>query len=182
MDDSFFTSIGEGRTVSLILALKDGPLIMKDLKHILTNSQTLRGRLDRMEGDGLIRVSISLDGHKFVVAELTELGKDVAMLFTMTNLLVSPGKEVGEKSIDMKHFDTVVRLLRGKEYMVQREIVKNIKTFDTVIRVLDAMESDGLVIKEEAHEGVRQIRYSLTPLGEQIADVFESVHQKMMAV
>ena len=182
MDDSFFTSIGEGRTVSLILALKDGPLIMKDLKHILTNSQTLRGRLDRMEGDGLIRVSISLDGHKFVVAELTELGKDVAMLFTMTNLLVSPGKEVGEKSIDMKHFDTVVRLLRGKEYMVQREIVKNIKTFDTVIRVLDAMESDGLVIKEESHEGVRQIRYSLTPLGEQIADVFESVHQKMMAV
>ena len=182
MDDSFFTSIGEGRTVSLILALKDGPLIMKDLKHILTNSQTLRGRLDRMEGDGLIRVSISLDGHKFVVAELTELGKDVAMLFTMTNLLVSPGKEVGEKSIDMKHFDTVVRLLRGKEYMVQREIVKNIKTFDTVIRVLDAMESDGLVVKEEAHEGVRQIRYSLTPLGEQIADVFESVHQKMMAV
>lgn len=182
MDDSFFTSIGEGRTVSLILALKDGPLIMKDLKHILTNSQTLRGRLDRMEGDGLIRVSISLDGHKFVVAELTELGKDVAMLFTMTNLLVSPGKEVGEKSIDMKHFDTVVRLLRGKEYMVQREIVKNIKTFDTVIRVLDAMESDGLVIKEEAHEGVRQIKYSLTPLGEQIADVFESVHQKMMAV
>ena len=182
MDDSFFTSIGEGRTVSLILALKDGPLIMKDLKHILTNSQTLRGRLDRMEGDGLIRVSISLDGHKFVVAELTELGKDVAMLFTMTNLLVSPGKEVGEKSIDMKHFDTVVRLLRGKEYMVQREIVKNIKTFDTVIRVLDAMESDGLVVKEDAHEGVRQIRYSLTPLGEQIADVFESVHQKMMAV
>ena len=182
MDDSFFTSIGEGRTVSLILALKDGPLIMKDLKHILTNSQTLRGRLDRMEGDGLIRVSISLDGHKFVVAELTELGKDVAMLFTMTNLLVSPGKEVGEKSIDMKHFDTVIRLLRGKEYMVQREIVKNIKTFDTVIRVLDAMESDGLVVKEEAHEGVRQIRYSLTPLGEQIADVFESVHQKMMAV
>ncbi len=166
----------------MILALKDGPLIMKDLKHILTNSQTLRGRLDRMEGDGLIRVSISLDGHKFVVAELTELGKDVAMLFTMTNLLVSPGKEVGEKSIDMKHFDTVVRLLRGKEYMVQREIVKNIKTFDTVIRVLDAMESDGLVVKEEAHEGVRQIRYSLTPLGEQIADVFESVHQKMMAV
>lgn len=166
----------------MILALKDGPLIMKDLKHILTNSQTLRGRLDKMEGDGLIRVSISLDGHKFVVAELTELGKDVAMLFTMTNLLVSPGKEVGEKSIDMKHFDTVVRLLRGKEYMVQREIVKNIKTFDTVIRVLDAMESDGLVVKEEAHEGVRQIRYSLTPLGEQIADVFESVHQKMMAV
>ena len=166
----------------MILALKDGPLIMKDLKHILTNSQTLRGRLDRMEGDGLIRVSISLDGHKFVVAELTELGKDVAMLFTMTNLLVSPGKEVGEKSIDMKHFDTVVRLLRGKEYMVQREIVKNIKTFDTVIRVLNAMESDGIVIKEEAHEGVRQIRYSLTPLGEQIADVFESVHQKMMAV
>ena len=182
MDDSFFTSIGEGRTVSLILALKDGPLIMKDLKHILTNSQTLRGRLDRMEGDGLIKISISLDGHKYVVAELTELGKDVAMLFTMTNLLVSPGKEVGEKSIDMKHFDTVVRLLRGKEYMVQREIVKNIKTFDTVIRVLDAMESDGLVVKEEAHEGVRQIRYSLTPLGEQIADVFESVHQKMMAV
>ena len=166
----------------MILALKDGPLIMKDLKHILTNSQTLRGRLDRMEGDGLIKISISLDGHKFVVAELTELGKDVAMLFTMTNLLVSPGKEVGEKSIDMKHFDTVVRLLRGKEYMVQGDIVKNIKTFDTVIRVLDAMESDGLVIKEEAHEGVRQIRYSLTPLGEQIADVFESVHQKMMAV
>ena len=36
--------------------------------------------------------------------------------------------------------------------------------------------------KEEVHEGCRQIRYSLTLLGEQIADVFESVHQKMMAV
>ena len=166
----------------MILALKDGPLIMKDLKHILTNSQTLRGRLDRMEGDGLIKISISLDGHKYVVAELTELGKDVAMLFTMTNLLVSPGKDIRGKSIDMKHFDTVVRLLRGKECMVQMDIVKNIKTFDTVIRVLDAMESDGLLIKEEIHEGCRQIRYSLTPLGEQIADVFESVHQKMMAV
>lgn len=182
MDDRFFTSIGEGRTISLILALKDGPLIMRDLKHILSNSQSLRGRLDKMERDGLITVSISSDGHKFVVAELTELGKDVAMLFTMTNLLVSPGKEIGEKSIDMKHFDDVIRLLRDKEYMVQGDIVKNIKTFDTVIRVLDAMESDDLVIKEEVHEGCRQIRYSLTLLGEQIADVFESVHQKMMAV
>lgn len=182
MDDGFLTSIGNGRTIALMLKLRDGPCIMKDLKEIVLNFQSLKIRLNEMEKDGLVNVTTSLDGHKYVVVELTDLGKEIAMLFSITNMAVSPNKNISEKSIDMKHFDTVVRLLRGKEYMVQREIVKNIKTFDTVIRVLDAMESDGLVIKEEVHEGVRQIRYSLTPLGEQIADVFESVHQKMMAV
>ena len=41
------------------------------------------------------------------------------------------------------------------------------------------MEKDGLVIKVDNRQGGWEIRYSLTPLGRQIADVFQTVHSKI---
>ena len=173
------TSIGEGRTIAILLMLKDGPLIMKDLKGVIPNAQTLRNRLELMESDGLINISVVTVNHKQVVASLTDLGREAAMLFSMVDLSVSPDKELSEKSIDMRHFDTVIRMLRGKEYVVQRELRDSIGTFDTVIRVLEKMESEGLVDRVDNRKGGREIRYSLTPMGVRIADVYENLYQKI---
>ena len=176
---SIMTSVGEGRTIALLLMLRDGPLIMKDLKAVIPNAQTLRNRLEMMESDGLINISVVTVNHKQVVASLTDLGREAVMLFSMVDLSVSPGKELSEKSIDMKHFDTVVRMLRGKEYVVQRELRDSIGTFDTVIRVLERMESEGIVNKVDNRKGGREIRYSLTSAGRSIADVYQNIYNKI---
>lgn len=180
-DGEFFTSIGEGRTIALLLALKDAPapLILKDLLPIMTHTQTLRSRIDRMQSEGLVNVDVILEAHKKVAVSLTDLGKEAALLFSMANLSVSPGKELKEKSLDLKHADPILRMLCGKEYVVQKDIIGMLHSYDTVIKVLSVMEKDGLVIKVDNRQGGWEIRYSLTPLGRQIADVFQTVHSKI---
>lgn len=180
-DGDFFTSIGEGKTIALLLALKDapGPLIMKDLLPIINHTQTLRSRLDRMASEGLADVAVVLESHKKVVVSLTDTGREAALLFSMANLSVSPGKELREKSLDMRHADPILRMLRGKEYVVQKEFVDVLHSYDTVVKVMSVMEADGLVSKADSREGGREIRYSLTPLGKQIADVFGTVFRKI---
>ena len=180
-DGEFFTSIGEGRTIALLLALKDAPapLILKDLLPIMNHTQTLRSRIDRMQSEGLVNVDVILEAHKKVAVSLTDLGKEAALLFSMANLSVSPGKELKEKSLDLKHADPILRMLCGKEYVVQKDIIGMLHSYDTVIKVLSVMEKDGLVIREDNRQGGWEIRYSLTPLGRQIADVFQTVHSKI---
>ena len=81
-DGDFFTSIGEGRTIALLLALKDAPapLILKDLLPIMNHTQTLRSRIDRMQSEGLVNVDVILEAHKKVAVSLTDLGKEAALL------------------------------------------------------------------------------------------------------
>lgn len=181
-DGDFFTSIGEGKTIALLLALKDapGPLIMKDLLPIINHTQTLRSRLDRMASEGLADVAVVLESHKKIVVSLTDTGREAALLFSMANLSVSPGKELREKSLDMRHADPILRMLRGKEYVVQKEFVDVLHSYDTVVKVLSVMEADGLVAKADNREGGREIRYSLTPLGRQIADAYQTIHLKII--
>ncbi len=174
-----FTSIGEGRTISLLFILKDEPLILKDMKTVIPNAQTLRQRLDQMRREGLVRISVIKDVHKQVRAELTDLGLEVAEMFSDVDSSLLPDKRLEDKSIDMRHFDNVIRMLHGKNYVVQKELRDAIGTFDTVIRVLKAMESDDIVNRVDNREGGREIRYSLTPAGKKIADVYQSVYKKM---
>ena len=174
-----FTSIGEGRTISLLFILKDGPLILKEMKSVIPNAQTLRQRLDQMRRERLVRISVVKDVHKQVRAELTDLGLEVAEMFSDVDRSLLPNKRLEDKSIDMRHFDNVIRMLHGKNYVVQKELRDAIGTFDTVIRVLKAMESDGIVNRVDNREGGREIRYSLTPAGKKIADVYQSVYKKM---
>ncbi len=174
-----FTSIGEGRTISLLFILKDEPLILKDMKTVIPNAQTLRQRLDQMRREGLVRISVIKDVHKQVRAELTDLGLEVAEMFSDVDRSLLPNKRLEDKSIDMRHFDNVIRMLHGKNYVIQKELRDAIGTFDTVIRVLKAMESDDIVNRVDNREGGREIRYSLTPAGKKIADVYQSVYKKM---
>ncbi len=51
--------------------------------------------------------------------------------------------------------------------------------YDSITKVLAKMSEEGLVIRTESDESYREIRYSLTPLGKQIADVFENIHSKI---
>ncbi len=181
-DGEFFTSIGEGRTIALLLALKDAPapLILKDLLPIVNHTQTLRSRIDRMESEGLVDVELLLESHKKVAVSLTDTGREIALLFAMANLSVSPGKELREKSLDLKHADPILRMLCGKEYVVQKDIVGMLHSYDVVIKVLSRMGEDGLVIRTDNREGGWEIRYSLTPLGRQIADVYQNIHSKIV--
>lgn len=180
-DGDFFTSIGEGRTIALLLALKDapGPLIIKDLLPILKHTQTLRTRIDRMRSEGLTEVKVLTEPHKRVEIALTDKGKEIALLFSMANLSVSPGKKLKDKSLDMKHADPILRILWGKEYTVQKEFVDVLHSYDVIVKVLSVMESDGLITAEDNREGGREFRYRLTPLGRQIADVYQTVHGKI---
>jgi len=180
MDAGRSTSIGEGRTIALLMMLREGPLIAKDLKAVIPNYQTLKARLERMESDGLVRLSVIQKGHKQVSVELTDLGRDAALVLSMAGAVVSRDRPVPETSLDMRHFDTVVRMLRGKPYVVQGDIRREIGTYDTVVRVLDRMVGESLVVREDSRDGWREIRYSLTPLGRQVSDAFQSVYEKIL--
>jgi len=69
-------------------------------------------------------------------------------------------------------------MLCGKEYVVQKDIIGMLHSYDTVIKVLSVMEKDGLVLREDNRQGGWEIRYSITPLGRQIADVYQTVYSK----
>ena len=69
-------------------------------------------------------------------------------------------------------------MLCGKEYVVQKDIIGMLHSYDTVIKVLSVMEKVGLVLREDNRRGGWEIRYSLTPLGRQIADVYQTVYSK----
>ena len=180
-DDSDFTSISEGRTIAILLALKDSdkPLIMKDLLPFINHTQTLRSRLDDMEEEGLVNLLIVREGHKHVDVWLTDMGKDVALLFSMADMLVSPECDIAGKSLDLKHADTILRMMNDKDFVVQKEILEVIHSHEAVTKVLSSMEEDGLIIRTDNRIGGREIRYSLTPLGETIAQVYERVYQRI---
>ena len=79
----------------------------------------------------------------------------------------------------MRYADPIMRMLRGKEYVVQKDIKAVMPYYDSITKVLKRMESEGLVTISEPDEGYREIRYSLTPKGKQIADAYENVFKKI---
>ena len=54
--------------------------------------------------------------------------------------------------------------------------------FSHVERVLDAMEEDGLLVSVVDRTHRKEIRYSLTGLGEQIAGIYQAVWEKIDSV
>ena len=181
-EGEFFTVMSDRHTAALILALydADGPIVMKDLQRITNHTQTLRQRLDRMEEDGIVDIQITYEPHKFVKISLNETGKEIALLVSMMNSII-PGDDIEEKSINMRYADPIMRMLRGKEYVVQKDIKAIMPYYDSITKVLRRMESEGLVTISEPDEGYREIRYSLTSKGKQVADAFESIFKKIEA-
>ena len=180
-DDNFFTTISEGRTIAILLALRDSdkPIIMKDLLPIINHTQTLRTRLDDMEEEGLVNLLVVREGHKHVDVWLTDMGRDIALMFSLADMLVSPECDITGKSLDLKHADAILRMMNGKDFVVQKEILEVIHSHEAVTKVLSSMEEDGLIIRTDNRIGGREIRYSLTPLGRTIARVYERVYQKI---
>lgn len=180
-DDPFFTSISEKHTLGLLLYLKkcDDAAILKDLQHITNHTQSLRMRLDEMKEDGLVIINIITRGHRTVSITLTDLGKEIALMISMMDSLVSPEKYVKYKSIGMKYADPILRILRGRTFVMQADILKKIPTYRYVVRVLDALEKEGLVTSELSREKNKNIRYSLTSKGKQVADTFQLIHEKI---
>lgn len=183
-DDDFFTCMGERGTLSIVLALRDAgrPLIFKDLLPIIGNNQTLRFRLDSMEEEGLIDMVVVLTGHKMISISLTDAGREVAALLSLANRLVSPDKKTREKSIDSKYADPILRLLRGRDYLVQKEIIAAIPSYASVVKAADALEKDGLLIHTVKTEWPKEDRYSLTPLGDQIAEIYQTIWETIDSV
>ena len=183
-DPDFFTSIGEGHTIGILLALNESgtPLILKDLMPIVNHTQTLRKRLESMRDDGLIEMTDSRDGHKRILVSLTPLGKEAAFLFSMVDLLVSPGSELSGKSIDRKHAETVFLILDGKDYVVQKEILTHIRNHEYVTRLLNLMLDEGLVLITDSVEGRHEKRYSLTPLGKRVSEVYRCINERILSI
>lgn len=180
-DESFFTSIGEGRTIAILLALRESkdPLMLKDLLPILNHTQTLRHRLEKMSDEGLVNMEVINEGHRHIEIQLTEEGWQSAMMFNILNLLVKPGSNLQEKSLDLRHADPIFRTLYGREYVIQKELVGMVNNHSMVKEVLETMIADGLVIKNGDHSGGREIRYVLTSLGDQVAEVYAHVYKKI---
>ena len=176
MDDSFFTTISEGRTIALLLAIRDNPRTIKELKPIMPNNTSLKNRLLQMEKEGLVKVTTIHDRYKYVVTEITDFGKRVADLFSIVNVLVLPNKEIGEKSIDKRHFDPIIRLLRMEQPMYQRNIRDEIGSTAPTVKMLNMMIEDGIVSVKCEKERVPTYWYSLTTLGEQIAAIYQTVY------
>ena len=183
-DDNFFTTISEGRTIAILLALRDSdkPIIMKDLLPIINHTQTLRTRLDDMEEEGLVNLLVVREGHKHVDVWLTDMGRDIALMFSLADMLVSPECDITGKSLDLKHADAILRMMNGKDFVVQKEILEVIHSHEAVTKVLSSMEEDGLIIRTDNRIGGREIRYSLTPLGEIISEVYQSVYGRIRSV
>lgn len=173
----FFTSIGERWSLSILLALKDAdrPIILKELSSVTGNPQSLRLRLDRMEEEGLIDMVIVLSPHKYVTISLTDNGKEVVSLLSQVDSMVAPERITREKSIDMRYADPILRMLLDREYIVQKEILEIIKSYSSVTKVLQALEDDGLVFHSLKEEWPKENRYSLTPLGRKVAEIYQSV-------
>ena len=178
-EGDFFTVLSDRHTAALILELyeADQPVIMKDLQGVTNHTQTLRQRLDSMEAEGIVVLDTIYSPHKSVNVSLTDVGKEIALLVSMANTII-PG-DISEKSINMRYADPIFRLLRGKEYVVQKDIKAVMPYYDSITKVLTKMAEEGLVIRTESDESYREIRYSLTPTGRQVADAFETIHKKI---
>ena len=178
-EGDFFTVLSDRHTAALILELyeADKPVIMKDLQKTTNHTQTLRQRLDSMEAEGIVVLDTVYSPHKYVNVSLTDVGKEIALLVSMANTII-PG-DISEKSINMRYADPILRLLRGKEYVVQKDIKAVMPYYDSITKVLTKMAEEGLVIRTESDESYREIRYSLTPMGRQVADAFETIHKKI---
>lgn len=178
-EGEFFTVLSDRHTAALILELyeADKPVIMKDLQGVTNHTQTLRQRLDSMEADGIVVLDTVYSPHKSVNVSLTDVGKEIALLVSMANTII-PG-DISEKSINMRYADPIFRLLRGKEYVVQKDIKAVMPYYDSITKVLAKMAEEGLVIRTESDESYREIRYSLTSTGRQVADAFETIHKKI---
>ena len=181
-DESFFTSIGEGHTIAILLALRESkdPLMMKDLLPILNHTQTLRHRLERMSDEGLITMDVAHDGHKHMMIRLTDDWQS-AMMFNILNLLIRPDLKLEHKSLDLRHADPIFRTLYGKEFVVQNELIGLVNNHSLVKEVLVAMASDGLVVMKDNYSGRREKRYTLTTLGNQVAEVYTYAYSRIVA-
>ena len=136
-----------------------------------------------MEEDGLVDLIVVINGgRRCITVNPTDAGRDAALLLSVANNLVSPSKKVRDKCLGRKHFDTIVRVLHGKEYVIQKDITEYVKSYDSAKRVLDAMEEDGLLVRVVDTTHRKEIRYSLTDLGEQIAGIYQAVWEKIDSV
>ena len=178
-EGDFFTVLSDRQTAALILALyeADKPVIMKDLQGVTNHTQTLRQRLDSMEAEGIVVLDTVYSPHKYVNVSLTDVGKEIALLVSMANTII-PG-DISGKSINMRYADPILRLLRGKEYVVQKDIKAVMPYYDSITKVLAKMEKEGLVTRSVSSESYREIRYALTPMGKQVADAFEMINDKL---
>ena len=179
-DGNLFTSVSEKHSLLILTGLRemDRPVMITEITDLVHN-QTLRMMVDDMEEDGLVDIEVVISDRKRVMVSLTDLGRDVALMLSMVNVAVAPGKDIVEKSVDMKYADPILRILRARGPVIASNITKLIPSNITVSKLLTVMEEDGLVKKETPPGKVRPLRFILTPLGVQIADIYQSIYEKI---
>ena len=148
----FYTSIGEGHTIAMMLYLKSGAARFTDLIQFVNNTSSLRNRLERMDLEGLIHMELRSDGHKHFKISLTEKGDEVSRMLSIANRLVKPELSIEEKSLDMKNADPILRTMYVKGEVHQKDIMAATRSYDPARKVLEMMVTEGLVICSEDRE------------------------------
>ena len=139
----------------------------------MANTQGLRKRLDEMEKGGIVRIIVNRDYHLTVNVSLTELGKEISSILLKMNKIIDNGKSIKEKSIDMKYTDPICRILLENGTMVQKDIIDNVGSFRVVVKVLELMVDEGLLVRDCVG---REVHYTLTSDGEKIAKGYRKIN------
>lgn len=161
-EDPYFTTISEKGAVPLILALgrSDRPLMKSELPCL--GDFALERVLGMGVRDGLLTIEIVPRPRRTYLIGLTGTGMEVESLLSEIDDTVSPGVGSCRKSVAMRYADPVLRRMHADGWLIQSDLLKIVDSYRSLIRVMKALEDDGLTVSEE--DG-RNVRYGLTALG-----------------
>ena len=167
-------SISRSRTATLLMALaaSPDPLMLKELKGEVSNS-VVRDLVDQMELDGLVDIVVTTRPRKTVWVSLTPAGKRVSAIMSMVNEDIGGGPVAG-KSLDLRRTDAVLALLSDGPAGI-REVKRAASSYRTAVKVLAALEREGLAVVDPP--GARRRYARLTEEGEIAAKAYSMMHQ-----
>lgn len=168
-------SLSRRHSYSALLSLRGAePLTVKDLLLQITSRRQAVDLMEMLEEDGLVDFEIKT-GPKTYFFSLTRTGREIADIMWQIDLMVYRGESVAEKSLDMQHAADVLAGMRSGS-LNRSELLGIARTYGPLMRMLDLMETEGLVSVGKAESG-NGILASLTAFGRRIADMIVTADQ-----
>lgn len=180
------TSLSQQGSLVLMLAIcsSEEPLSFMDLRAYMAPTRGLRNFLDAAEDDKLIDIEVlTRPVRKFRITP-SALGREIGTMLSLIDSLVAPGKRTEDKSINMRHAETVLRALLAREPLKQCEMLDIVTNYGQATSLLDALIEDGLVMSDNPKEGTvgrPPIVYRLTPLGRTVANAYKTIFERIDA-
>lgn len=174
------TSIDKGRTISLLFRLYGEECMFKDLLTIITNYATLQARMSMLRQEGLVCMEKIVGNYDRYSITLSVKGREVAELYLRADRMVRPSVDISEKSLDLRHADLVLRMLREHDYLLQQDLISVVHCHPLIVNLTDLMIADGLLDFARTDERCIQYRYSLTGLGRDVAEIYYQAYNRII--